>query len=430
MMSPLLGNAALMRLAMSGVDLAPLGQQLLARAAANAQDANALLDMSTLLQLTGNRALALDMQGQALAITTHYQLPARHGQAMHGGEDTESAAGAHPPPAPLRLLVFMTPGDLMSNTPLDCLLEDAPVSLDMIYLAADLPPPAELPEHDLLFIAIGPSAHNAALLAELAIVTENWPRPVINRPALILRTLRDQAGLHLRAAPPASGIVMPATRCVPRATLAQIGHGEQALADVLEDGCFPLIARPIDTHAGQGMMKIDRVDDIAAFLAGTAENDFHISRFIDYRSADGLYRKYRVVLIGGQPYACHMGISAHWMIHYLNAGMDASAAKRAEEALFMAEFATQFARRHAAALAAIHQCIPLDYLVIDCAEVLPSPQATAEDARLLVFEVDTSAVVHAMDDEALYPYKQPQMQKVFTAFRALLTAAARQGQHG
>lgn len=409
MSQPLLGNAALMRLAMSGGDLAPLGQQLLARAAADPEDANALLDMSTLLQLTGNRELALAMQRQALEITPLYHLPAAR-------KDTRT---------PLRLLAFMTPGDLMSNTPLDCLLEETDVSLDMLYLGDGLAPPDVLPEHDLLFIAIGPSARHAALLAELAAITRDWPRPVINSPEQIIWTTRDQAGDYLRGAP---GIVMPATRCVQREMLARIGNGSLALQDVLEDGRFPLIARPIDTHAGQGMAKIDRAADIAAFLDGTPEAgagvgagaEFHISSFIDYRNADGLYRKYRVVLIGGRPYACHMGVSTHWMIHYLNAGMDESAAKRAEEARFMAEFDADFARRHAAALAALHERIPLDYLVIDCAE---APAASENGGGLLIFEVDTSAVVHAMDPLAVFPYKQPQMQKVFGAFRAMLEAA-------
>ena len=46
------------------------------------------------------------------------------------------------------------------------------------------------------------------------------------------------------------------------------------------------------------------------------------------------------------------------------------------------------------------------------------------DGRLLIFEVDNAMIVHAMDDEGMYPYKKPAMQKVFTAFRRLLTRFA------
>lgn len=394
MIPPLIGNAALMRMAMSGVDLVPLGERLLARAAADPQDANALMDMSMILQLTGNRELALTLQMQALEIDPLYRLPAPRGEAS------------------VRLLAFMTPGDLMTNTPLDCLLEDSDVALDMLYVGAGLAPPAELPEHDILFIAIGASDRNAPLLAELAEVTRDWPRPVLNLPEHTAWTSREAACARLRGAP---GVVMPATARVDRETLARVDAGELPLTTVLDDGAFPIIARPIDTHAGQGLVKIDAPAGIAAFLDGAADAEFHVSSFIDYRNADGQFRKYRIVLIDGRPYASHMGVSENWMIHYLNAGMAESAAKRAEEERFMVGFDADFARRHAVAIAAIHARMQLDYLVIDCAET--------PDGRLLIFEVDTGAVVHAMDPVDIYPYKPPQMRKVFAAFRAMLGQA-------
>jgi hypothetical protein len=40
-----------------------------------------------------------------------------------------------------------------------------------------------------------------------------------------------------------------------------------------------------------------------------------------------------------------------------------------------------------------------------------------------VFELDPGAVVHSMDPVDLFPYKQAQMQKVFRAFREMLSDA-------
>jgi hypothetical protein len=37
-----------------------------------------------------------------------------------------------------------------------------------------------------------------------------------------------------------------------------------------------------------------------------------------------------------------------------------------------------------------------------------------------VFETGTNMVVHGMDPVDLFPYKPPQMEKVFGAFRAML----------
>jgi hypothetical protein len=71
-----------------------------------------------------------------------------------------------------------------------------------------------------------------------------------------------------------------------------------------------------------------------------------------------------------------------------------------------------FVRRHRAALDAIYQRTKLGYLCIDCAET--------QDGQLLIFEIDHTMVVHAMDPEHLFPYKQFHMQKVKTAFRDFL----------
>lgn len=83
----------------------------------------------------------------------------------------------------------------------------------------------------------------------------------------------------------------------------------------------------------------------------------------------------------------------------------------------MAQFDQDFAQRHAEAFAALHRIFGLDYFGIDCAE-LP-------DGRLLIFEVDVAMIVHDMDDETVFPYKKPAMQKLFAGFLQAVTAACR-----
>ena len=396
---PLIGLAALMKMAYSGVDLGPLGAELVARAGHNPEDANALMDLSTVLQLRGNRDIALATQLQALAMQQIYSPP--------------TAADA----AKIRVLAIMAPGDLMSNTPVEFLLEHSGIALDILYIGPGLPSPAALPDHDVLFIAVGESDQTLPLLKELERVVATWPRPVLNQPERIARMSRDAACAMLKSTP---GVVMPATLRIDRQTLQRIGAGELDIADVLEDGAFPAIVRPVDSHAGQGLDKLDEPAAVAAYLLAMPQEEFYIARFVDYRAPDGLFRKYRIVLIDGRPFLCHLAISQHWMIHYLNAGMAAEttegAEKRAEEARCMASFDTDFAQRHAAALHAIHERAGLDYLGIDCGE--------SRDGKLLIFEVDSNMIVHAIDPVDVFPYKQPQMQKVFEAFSAMLLDAA------
>jgi glutathione synthase/RimK-type ligase-like ATP-grasp enzyme len=390
----LIGVVKLMRLAHAGVDLKLLGERLIARAGTDkgASCANALMDLCHVFQFRGDHQLAMEVQNQALHIQQIYTPP----------------AGAAVPA--VRVLALMGKGDLMANTPVEFLVEDSDVALDLLYLAPDLPLPP-LPEHDVLFVAIGYSDENIPLLAEIAPAIETWPRPVLNRPQHIANLSRDKAWDLLKSIP---GIAMPQTVRVERPALMAVTQGA-ALGSVLPDGEFPLIIRPVDSHAGRDLDKLDALPDLIAYLQHSPHAEFFISRFIDYRNTDGQFRKYRIVLIEGLPFVCHMAISSHWMIHYLNAGMSESAEKRAEEALFMERFDEEFARRHSPAFQAIHERTGLDYVGIDCSE--------APDGSLLIFEVDSNMVIHAIDPVDVYPYKQPQMKKVFSAFRAMLVSA-------
>jgi hypothetical protein len=169
------------------------------------------------------------------------------------------------------------------------------------------------------------------------------------------------------------------------------------------------------------MEKLSTAAELAPYLAQQEAPEFYLTAFHDYSGAGGLFRKLRVVFIQGRPFLAHMAVSEHWMVHYLNAHMDESEAKRAEEAAMMATFDEGFARRHAEAFAALCAAYPLDYFGIDCAET--------PDGRLLVFEADVAMIVHAMDPEALFPYKKPAMRRLFDAFVDCLHAAAGRGPH-
>lgn len=385
-----LGLAALLRMSFTGINLAPVAQRMIQRAVTDPGDAGSLMDAAVIFQFRGQEDLVPKLQGEALRIRRHYVIPAA--QAPR-----------------LRLLVLMAPGNLMANVPIECLLEESDVELNLYYVS-DKPDTRELPEHDLLFVAIGESEANRPILEAWAPLLAAWPRPLLNDPRNIQRVARDTASSLLHALP---GVAMPPTVRMPRALLEAVAQENGAMPAGI---AFPLIVRPVDSHAGHDLYKIETPAELAQKLAVVPAAEFFVSCFIDYRNADGQFRKYRVILIEGRPYLCHMAISSHWMIHYLNAGMADSPAKRAEEARVMEEFNTGFARRHAAALAAINDTIGLDYLGIDCGETA--------DGRLLVFEVDPAMVVHAMDPVDLYPYKPAAMQRLFAAFRAMLYRTA------
>lgn len=390
-----LGIAKLAKLAFDGSDLGLLRSQLLDKYVFEPDNAAALMDMATIEQLLGNLGDGLARQQEALRLRRIYRSP---------------CAAAAPS---LRLLAFAAPGDIGTNTPLEFLLEGSEVELTTLYVVPGEPWPETIPDHDLAIVAVSESDDNKPALAEIARHIASWPRPVLNRPEQIALLARERLHALLKPVP---GIEMPMTVRIDRTSLAEIAAGKVPLRSQLADGKFPLIARPLDSHAGRGLKKLDDAAAVQAYLEERPEDGFHVSRYVDYRSPDGLFRKYRVVFIDGRAYACHMAIAEHWMIYYLNAGMGESAAKKAEEERFMTAFASGFARRHRAALSALAERVGLDYFGIDCAQTA--------DGKLLLFEADIAMIVHLMDSPAIYPYKVPQMRAVFAAFCAMLKERA------
>jgi hypothetical protein len=393
-----IGLPALAKLAFDGVDLAPIWNELVGRVSNDAGDTAALLDLSTIAHLQGRPGDRIALQRQALELNSIY----RHPPSI-------------PTARPIKLLAFIAPGDFMANIPIEFLLENSDAILDMLYIVPGVPLPHPLPDHDLALVAVAESSANQAVLQEIATIIKSWPRPVLNLPDQIARLTRNGTWELLKSAP---GISIPMHARVTRTALVQIASGDPRIEDILTNSAFPIIVRPIDSHAGEGLSKLDDQGAISSYLAKRIEREFDVAPFIDYQSADGLFRKYRIVLIEGKPYACHMAISDHWMIHYLNAEMRERPERRAEEAKFMAEFDFDFAVRHTTALSAIAERIDLHYIPFDCGET--------HDGKLLIFETGTNMIVHAMDPPDLFPYKRPQMDKVFGAFQSMLRKHAAQ----
>jgi hypothetical protein len=386
-----IGLAALTHGAYAGMDLQPIWDGLMARIRSNPYDAGALMDMSVVLQLTGQKAQGLAAQEHALALHRVYE---RAGEA--GG---------------LRLLAFVMAGDFMANTPLDFLLEGSNASLIELYVGEGEPLP-EIPDHDVAFVAVGESDESKAILANLAPTLERWPRPVLNRNAAGISALSRNGVAALFAG--SAKVTAPATLRLSRGELERVAAGEAGLDASVN---WPLLVRPVGSHAGTDLQKLADVAALGAYLEAVSLSEAYVSSFIEYAGPDGLYRKYRVGLIGGKAYLSHLAISEHWMVHYLNSGMASSQTKRDEEAAAMAGFDEGFGARHKAALDELCQRINLDYFAIDCAETA--------DGKLLLFEADVAMIIHSMDEPDLFPYKIPQMKKLFAAFQGLLDQAAK-----
>jgi hypothetical protein len=393
-----IGFARLTTMAFDGVDLRPLRDQILAKISNGTVDAGEALDLSLIAQLLGDKAMGLAVQEEVLAFHQLFRSPCSLGEPK------------------LRVLALAAAMDMGGNTPIEFLLEHSGIELLTLYVVDGVELPVPLPDHDVAIVIASDSEECRDALRKIEQSAPRWPRPLLNPPQRVGNLDRDK--LH-RLLSGIKGLDIPATEAVTRVQLSSLVLPSSQAADVAADLRFPIIIRPRGSHAGVGLAKIDDCAALGRYLLERPEQEFFVSRFVDYANADGLFRKYRIVFVGGRAYACHMAVADRWDIWYLNAGMAFSDSKRMEEANFMQTFDSAFAVRHQPALAAMADRVGLDYFTVDCAE--------NKAGELLIFEADNTAVVHNMDSPEMFPYKGPQMRKIFEAFAGMLSRRAAGG---
>ena len=304
------------------------------------------------------------------------------------------------PPGAWRLLALTRIARWEANVPLELVIDESRIAASRLYLdgseslAALL---SHVPPHDVLFNSIAESdeAQPALRLAERVVAALG--SPCINAPGAVTALSRDRvaqrfAGSALTAAP----------------LVERIGRDELECTRL--DAAA--IVRPVGSQAGFGLERVESSADLRHYLARHPEPAYYLSPFVDYRGADGFFRKYRIIYVDGVPFPCHLAVSPHWMIHYYNAPMHENAWMRAEEAAFLDDLGSVFSGPRGAALREIAAAVPLDYFGIDC--------AIAHDGRVLLFEADAAMLVHGTDPADVFPYKRAAYQRIKNALTALI----------
>jgi tetratricopeptide (TPR) repeat protein len=294
------------------------------------------------------------------------------------------------------LLVPCAPGLYEANTPVDLLFDARQVSLHRWYVDPQgaVPP---LPRYDAVFVAIGESDKARSHLAAAGRFLNRLDGPVLNRPERIARLARVPLAETFASA--------SHTRVVATTRVARERYADQGFP-------YPHIVRPVDSHGGHGLERIDDDAQRDAYLATHPAEHLYVAPFVDYRSGDGLFRKYRIVFVDGEPFPCHLAISPHWMVHYYNSPMAEYAWMRDEEHAFMANLGSVFRGNLKTALREAAQLLALDYVGIDC--------AIDRDGKLLIFEADNALIVHLLDDPVMYPYKHRYVPRIYAALDALV----------
>lgn len=297
-----------------------------------------------------------------------------------------------------RILVLKAPGTFPSNAQIDFCIDRNRADLDVLYVTPHVHALPDLSMTDVVFSAIGETEANAGAIEQAIGLLESCRRSVINHPSRLERIRRSNLASTLHQVP---DCIVPPTK--------RLG-GDECLVEPLE---YPAIIRPIDTHRGDGMEIVSSFEGLTAHLKRYPAAAYNVMPFVDYRSSDGLYRKYRVIVVDGVPFPYHLAISNHWLVHYWRVAdlMAADEQKRTEEERFLRDPASAFPT-WSSTFRMMAEAIGLDYFGVDC--------AVTSRGEVLVFECDPSAFVHCSDGiGSVFDYKYEYVPRIFDALQVL-----------
>ena len=138
---------------------------------------------------------------------------------------------------------------------------------------------------------------------------------------------------------------------------------------------------------------------------------YYVSQFIDYRSKDGLYRKYRFYVIGNKILPGFLMISKKWEIHNDDQAHKEMSKERAKVEEEEKNFLKQFKKKTMHLFREIKEKTALDYFAIDC--------TFDKQNRPIIFKVSTEK--HFLSPEkTMGYYSQKQVDGLFESFETML----------
>jgi hypothetical protein len=257
----------------------------------------------------------------------------------------------------------------------------------------------EIPQHDVVFNAIGDADRCARGLTAATNFLASRRTRVINPPEKILPTTREHNARRLGALP---GVIAPRISSFPRAGLA---------VEPPKGFSFPFLVRSPGFQTGEHFIRIDTQADLPTLLALPGDRLIALE-YLDARGPDGAARKYRAMFIGGTIYPIHLAISASWKVHYFTAGMNTIAAHRTEEQRYLSDMSSVIGPVAMAALQRVQATLGLDYGGIDF--------AVAADGRLMLFEANATMILAPPAAGAKWDYRRPAFERARNAARRLI----------
>lgn len=263
---------------------------------------------------------------------------------------------------------------------------------------------AELSTYTHILNLITEAEENSRVLENMRKLVRGQRARVINHPDAVRRSTRDQVAKRLAGIP---GLLAP--RAV-RLRGAKPAHAQKAIEQA--GLTFPIIVRRVGTHTGKIVGLLDSASEAAAALE--RDGEYIATEFVDFASADGLYRKYRFFFIGKHLIFRHMLASDSWNVHAKD-----RARIMAERPDLLEEEEALFGRTDGAFPADVHDTLHairdrmgLDYFGMDF--------GLMQDGRVLLFEANATMNFFPFLADPRFEYVKRCEAPARRAFRELL----------
>jgi glutathione synthase/RimK-type ligase-like ATP-grasp enzyme len=195
----------------------------------------------------------------------------------------------------------------------------------------------------------------------------------LNEPSRVETSTRDRVAELLAGI---DGVILPSTRRF-RPT------SPDDVAELWRQTGERVLLRRAGQHGGVGTVLLERPEDLTKLYAVALDgSDYYMTEFVDYRSADGYFRKLRVAVVDGEPFVRHQIAGAGWNVHMASRTYGADDPLGREEASLLDRFEREWKPLIAERVRTIAERLGLDFFGIDC-------HVTA-DGDLLLFEANAT----------------------------------------
>lgn len=224
--------------------------------------------------------------------------------------------------------------------------------------------------------------------------------PFYNPPANIMKTTRDSIYQLLKDIPRLN---------VPKTVKIQPRSPSDIRQIIQKEGFeYPVIFRQAGDHGGISTIRVE--DETEQFHAFALDGrDYYLTQFVNYINSDGVYAKYRLVVVNGEVFIRHVIFGQEWMVH---AGSQIDE-KRGEEykKLVAKRFNDEIKPKIQTIITEMYRRLGLDYFGMDC--------NIDNEMNILVFEVNANMNVFTISKDSIF---KPHIDAAWQALIKMLAA--------